>query len=70
MITDSSSVTKASTERERNLPDMRHLFHRRTDERGETFPSRLANDAQSATKSRAAFIAGSSGKDAQISASG
>src|SRR6266850_228844 len=29
---------------------MRHLFHRRTDERSQTLPFRLANDSQAATK--------------------
>src|SRR5437762_11881103 len=50
MITDFSSLTKASTERERNLTNVRHLFHRRTDERGQTFPFRLTNDSQATTK--------------------
>src|SRR5881394_2400412 len=50
MITDFSSGTKASTERKRNLTNMRHLFHRRTDERGQTFPFRLASDSQAVTK--------------------
>src|SRR5436190_10210780 len=50
MITDFSSVTKAATQRERNLTNMCHLFHRGTDERGQAFPSRLANNSQTAAK--------------------
>src|SRR5205823_13943540 len=38
------------TQRFRNLPEMRDLFHRRTDERGQAFPFRLTNDPQPATK--------------------
>src|SRR6266480_7050122 len=38
------------TQRFRNLPDMRDLFHRRTDERREAFPFWLTNNAQPATK--------------------
>ena len=45
MITDSSSVTKALTQRQRNLTNMCHLFHRRTNERSQAFPFRLANDS-------------------------
>ena len=50
MVIDLARFTKAFAERQRNLADMRHLFHRRTDERGQTFPFRLPNDPQSATK--------------------
>src|SRR5205823_13331115 len=33
-----------------NLPDMRDLFHRRTDKRGQAFPPWLPNDPQPTTK--------------------
>jgi len=32
------------------LPDLRHLFHRRTDKGGQTFPSWLSNNPKAATK--------------------
>ena len=50
MISDLSFVTEASPKRQRNLTNMSDLFHRRTDERGQTFPFRLPNDSQTATK--------------------
>src|SRR5438045_5592270 len=50
MIISPSFRTKASPERQRNLTNVRHLFHRRTDERGQTFPFRLENDSQATTK--------------------
>ena len=37
-------------QRPRHLADVRHLFHRRSDERRKTFPARLPNDPQSRTK--------------------
>ena len=43
-------LTKSFSERQRNLANMRHLFHRRANECGETFPFRLPDDPQSPTK--------------------
>src|SRR6266513_1995203 len=43
-------VTESLAQVLRDLPDMRHLFHRRTNERGQTFPFWLTNDSQAAAK--------------------
>src|SRR6266436_4605710 len=47
---DMTPSTEAVSERCRDLANVGHLFHRRTDEGGETFPFRLPNDPQAATK--------------------
>src|SRR5580765_1047136 len=50
LIPDSPLLAKSFSERQRNLANMRHLFHRRTNECGETFPFRLPDDPEPATK--------------------
>src|SRR5213592_3046627 len=50
VIANLSAVAEAGPERRRDLANMRHLFHGRTDKCGETFPLRLANDPQAAAK--------------------
>ena len=44
LIVDPSLLAKSFPERQRNLANMRHLFHRRANECGQTFPLRLPND--------------------------
>src|SRR6185436_18966928 len=50
MTIDLTRDTESFAQRFRNLPDVRYLFHRRTDERGQAFPFWLPNDPQPATK--------------------
>src|SRR6266513_3878822 len=48
-VSDLARLTELSPQCMRDLPDMRHLFHRRANESGQTFPLRLTNDSKSAT---------------------
>src|SRR5207247_11216342 len=50
VIVNLSPLAETGPERRRDLANMRHLFHGRTDKCGETFPLRLANDPQAAAK--------------------
>ena len=50
MTADFFPFPKSLTQRSRNLPDMRNLFHRRTNECRQAFPFRLTNDSEAATK--------------------
>ena len=50
VIANLSPLAKTGPERRRDLANVRHLFHGRTDKCGETFPFRLANDSQAAAK--------------------
>src|SRR6478736_3441603 len=50
MIADLALLAKAFPQRQRNLANMHHLFHRRANECGETFPLRLPDDPEPATK--------------------
>jgi len=43
-MTDSPGFAETFAQRQRNLPDMGHLFHRRADKGRQTFPFRLPND--------------------------
>src|SRR4029453_3015687 len=47
---DLARDTESFAQRFGNLPDVRNLFHRRTDERGKAFPFRLSNDPEAAAK--------------------
>src|SRR5437868_3501162 len=55
IFTKLSSLTKAIPERRRDLANMRHLLHRRTNECRQTFPLRLPDDPQTATKIASGF---------------
>ncbi len=50
VIVNLSPLAETGPERRRDLANVRHLFHGRTDKCGETFPLRLANDPQAAAK--------------------
>src|SRR6202011_3269351 len=51
-VFDLARLTELFAQCMRNLADMRDLFHRRAKKRRQTFPLRLSNDPQAATKIR------------------
>src|SRR5436305_969176 len=50
VLTDLFLLAKSPAKPARDLPDMRHLFHRRTDKGCQAFPFWLPNNSKPATK--------------------